>query len=179
MSVIVDLAHLRRIASVAIRGEGTSILAVDIFRLWDKCFFIGDADIDGDGAGGNPEGDRFYQPHTSYRLPNGDSLNGRRVPFMVLPPAVFLAVPEIVMGCQGWITYIKTGRRTPVMVGDGGPTFKVGEVSPCAAERVGMPSSPVNGGEDDYSQVIYEFLPGVPAVIDGIHYALQPYRHAA
>lgn len=175
---------IRRIANIVVRGENIRYPAVDIFRLSRLCWMVGDMDIDCDGdsidpkrpgLGINPDRDPSFQPHTTYRLPGGKSLNAYTVPFIVLPPLAFKNVKEKVLGCQAWATNHRTGKKEPAMIGDSGPTFKIGEGSPCLAERIGVNPNPNHGGEDDYDLITYEWEPGVPAVVDGITYALMAY----
>jgi hypothetical protein len=162
----------RRLLSLPIKGEGTPILAVDVLTDNGRVFFIADADIDCDGSGGNPEGDPWFQPDTTYHYQD-EALNAYEVPFIVLPVSVMKAVKPPVLGCRARMTYIKTGLSTDCIVGDIGPSRKLGECSPCAARRVDMPPSPINGGEDDYNQVLYEVWPGQATTIDGVFYPLQ------
>ncbi len=165
---------ITRLLSLPIHGEHTPILAVDVLQEDGRLFLVADADIDCDGSGGNPEGDPYFQPDTTYHY-HGVALNAYEVPFIVLPQSIIMAVPGIVLGCKARITYIKTGLSTDCIVGDVGPTNKLGECSPCAAARVGMNASAISGGEDSYNGVLYQIWPGKQVVIDGIQYPLQPY----
>ncbi len=163
----------RRLLSLPIKGEHTPILAVDVISE-DGCeSFIADCDIDCDGSGGNPDGDPYFQPDTSYHY-RGKALNAYKVPFIVVPESIVRAVPGIVLGCRARLTYLKTTISTDCIVGDIGPSFKLGEASPAAAHRVGMPSSPIDGGDDDYNSCLFEIWPGQTTVIDGVAYPLQP-----
>ncbi len=164
----------RRLLSLPIKGDQTSILAIDVMRDDDgRVWFIADCDIDCDGPNGNPDNDPYWQPETTYRH-NGKSIDSYKVPGIVLPPAIIRAVPEIVMGCKARITYFKTEFETDCIVYDQGPTKKAGEASVEAAERVGIPSNPNTGGEDNYNLALFECWPGQTITIDGITYALQP-----
>lgn len=164
---------MKRLLSLPIKGENTPILAVDVLMDGERVFFIADCDIDADGSGGNPENDPWFQPDTTYHY-RGKALNAYKVPFIVVPPSIVKAVGPVVLGCRALMTYLKTGLSTECIVGDIGPSKKLGEASPQAALRVGMPASPIFGGEDDYSAVVYEIWPGESTTIDGIHYPLQP-----
>lgn len=163
----------KRLLSLPIKGEGTSILAVDVLMDNGKVYFIADCDIDADGSGGNPYNDPYFQPDTSYHY-QGKALNPYEVPFIVLPLSVIKAVRPAVLGCRARMTWLKNERFVDCIVGDVGPTKKLGEASCYAAGVVGMNPSPINGGEDDYSMVLFEFWPGVQTTIDGITYPLQP-----
>lgn len=140
-----------------------------------RCSMLADADIDCDGSGGNPDNDPYFQPDTSLHH-DGKALNAYKVPFMVLPPSALLKVIPIVLGCKCRVHYRETGEIEDGVVGDIGPTFKVGELSVEYAKRIGMPHNPNHGGTSDFRMVLYEWWPGVPAMVDGIQYHLQPYR---
>lgn len=131
--------------------------------------FIGDMDIDCDGAGGNPFHDPCFQPHTTYK----PDLVAEEVPFIVVPPIVVKATRGVVLGSLCEVTY--KGRTEFAMVGDVGPTRKVGEGSPALAKLLGINPNPNHGGTDDFV-VHYKIHVGLPAKIDGITYPLQPWR---
>jgi hypothetical protein len=170
------MSYPRRLLSLPISGEGTSILAVDvIIEPGDSSFaFIADCDIDADGSGGNPYNDPYFQPDTSYHY-KGEALNPYVVPFGVLPSSVIKAVKPVVLGCYMEAHYYKTGITVAGIVGDVGPTKKLGEVSCRMAELLGMNPHPNHGGEDSYNGVLYRVWPGRVATIDGITYPLQPF----
>ena len=113
---------------------------------------------------------------TSYRFPGVPSrspaayVDSQTVPYIVVPPAIIRGVRGIVMGCKARVTY--RGKSVDAVVADAGPRTKIGEASIAAAEAVDIPSSPRTGGLDG-AQVLYELWPGVPAVVNGLTYALQ------
>lgn len=164
---------IRRLLSLPIKGEHTPILAVDVLHEDGRVFFVADADIDADGSGGNPDHDPYFQPDTTYHH-NGAALDAYVVPFIVVPKSVVNAVAPVVLGCKARATNTLTGRSADCIVGDIGPSFKLGELSPEAASRIGLHSSPINGGTDDYNGVLYEIFPGETVTIDGVFYSLQP-----
>jgi hypothetical protein len=125
---------------------------------------------DNDGSGGNPEGDPDHQDETSLRH-GGKSLNAQKVPFIVVPPAILRGVRPVVLGCQAQVVW--KGVKIAAVVGDIGPHTKLGEISVECARRLGMNPSPIHGGIASPS-VFYTILPGIPAVVDGITYQLQP-----
>lgn len=126
------------------------------------------ADICADGSGPS-FGDPDWQNDTA--LHHGDNaLDATKVPFIVVPPIIRKGVVGIVLGCQAAVAY--NGKTCSAVVGDIGPHDKLGEISVACAEALGIPSSPIDGGVD--SGVSYHLLPGVPAVVDGITYNLQP-----
>lgn len=140
--------------------------------------FFADADIDCDGvdANGNPNNiynDPYYQPDTTLKH-NGKSLNALTEAYIVVPPAIVRLVGPVVMGCQARVHYRQTSELAYAVVGDIGPSKKVGEISVRCAQKVKMPSNPNSGGEDNMEMVLYELWPGKAAVVDGIQYQLQP-----
>lgn len=166
---------ITRLFSLPIKGDNTLILAVDVLHESrdSKIFFVADADIDCDGSGGNPENDPYFQPETSYKL-NDVSLDAYNVPFIVVPKSVINSVGSVVLGCRAKATYHKTGLSCDCIVGDVGPTRKLGELSVAAARAIGMPDSPNFGGDDSYNAVTYEMWPGQTTTINDIFYPLQP-----
>lgn len=148
-----------------------TIEGVDIIEHDDHSVsYLSKAHVDADGSGGNPHHDPYFQPETSLKH-EGVSLNAEIVPYVVVPPAVVHSVAGIVLGCKASVLY---GNRTvAAVVGDIGPATKLGEVSVACARVLGMNPSPINGGVDDHV-VHYLIWPGVPAVVDGVTYQLQP-----
>lgn len=152
-----------------------SIQDCDIFEdEYGKVHFIADADVDCDGSGGNPHNDPFFQDDTTLHQ-DGVALNAEVVPFIVVPPLIIKGVKGIVMGCQAKVFNGRTKMSTVAVVGDIGPTRKVGEVSCECARRLGLSGNPNTGGTDD-PVILYELWPGQPAVVDGITYTLQPHK---
>lgn len=133
-------------------------------------------DCDGVDSNGQPNNiyhDPYYQPATTLKN-NGKSLNALTESYIVVPPAIVRGVGPVVMGCRARVHYRQTGKITDAVVGDGGPTSKIGELSVHCAENVGMPHNPNTGGDDNVDMVLYEIWPGVPALVDGVVYSLQP-----
>lgn len=137
-----------------------------------KVHFVADFDVDVDGRGSS-HGDPCYQPDTSLHF-EGKPLNSDEDYFMVVPGDLPEMVKGIVLGCQGKVTNLRNGKSKPCVVGDLGPTSKDGEGSRILAIDLGINPSPVNGGEDN-AVILYEFWPGVPAVVGDKTYTLQ--RH--
>ncbi len=165
---------IRRLLSLPIRGEHTPILAVDVLTDDSGCvYFIADGDIDCDGSGGNPENDPYFQPDTTYHH-NGVALDAYKVRFGVVPASIIKAVKGIVLGCKMKVTNLVNGKSAWGIVGDIGPSFKLGEISPAFANALGIPASPNTGGVDDYNALLYELWPGEAIQLDGVKYGLQP-----
>jgi hypothetical protein len=128
---------------------------------------------DTDGSGplhGDPDG----QHDTSLHL-NGKALNADLDKYIVVPPAIIQGVDGIVLGCQAFCTNLTNGRSSEGVVGDVGPHRKLGEVSNAMAAALGLNPSPTSGGTSAHI-ISYSIHPGVPAVVDGKQYALQPYK---
>jgi hypothetical protein len=117
---------------------------------------------------------------TSYRwpqLPRIDPLayvDAASVPYIVLPSHWRKKAVGVVLGCKATVEDTKTGKILKAAgVLDFGPRAKLGEASMACAEFFGIPSSPKDGGTSE-KRFIYTFFPGVPAVIKGVTYQLQP-----
>lgn len=126
------------------------------------------AAIDSDGVGPH-HGDHTAQDQTTYK-PN---LNADEDRYIVVPPAIRDGVKGIVMGCQAQVTNHLNGKHTAAVVGDIGPHKKLGEISCATATALGLNPSPVFGGIDEHA-IEYILFPGVPAVVEGKTYVLQP-----
>jgi Fungal chitosanase of glycosyl hydrolase group 75 len=167
----------KRIVNLPIAGDKTQYPAVDV--LMDdtgRAFFVADCDVDCDGPNANPDGDPYWQPGTTLQH-EGASIDSYAVAGIVLPPGVIKSVPGVVLGCKARITSTRTSKSANAVVYDIGPTRKLGEASVAAARAIGINSNPNTGGEDSYDAVLYEFWPGVPAIVDGVIYDLQPFNH--
>ena len=131
--------------------------------------FTSDLDICNDGSGPQ-HGDSSYQPMTAY-WNGGKFLNADKDKYIVVPPQIRSMVPGVVMGCKGKVTREDESAHDGV-VGDIGPDYTTGECAYCLAKQVN-PSVGHNSG--DKSRVyFYELWPGVPAVVDGKQYKLEP-----
>ena len=121
-----------------------------------------------------------YVSATSYRWPTlartdpKAYVDAASVPYIVLPGHWRAQAVGVVLGCKAIVTDTKTGKKLKAAgVLDFGPKTKLGEVSIACAKFFGVPSSPKDGGTDE-KRFIYTFFPGVPAVIKGVTYQLQP-----
>jgi hypothetical protein len=134
--------------------------------------FRGDADIDCDGSGGNPDGDPYFQPDTTLHHSDGTALNAYEEPFVVVPPVVVTKTRRIVMGCLCLVTHLETGMFCYAVAGDLGPSRKIGEVSVACARALGINANPVSGGESNHV-IGYTVFAGVAAHVAGRRYVLQ------
>lgn len=121
----------------------------------------------------------YYVSPTSYIWPQFKKtdpfryVDSETVPFAVTPPQIVRRVKPIVMGCRATIRDTSTNKVIEAVVGDGGPSGKIGEASMAAARSFGLNWSPKNGGTME-KRFVYTFYPGVPAVVNGVTYPLQP-----
>lgn len=156
-------------------SDGGKIKAPDIFREPDGSYwFIAKFAVDCDGSDGNPDHDPYFQPDTSYHY-QGEALGAYHVPFIVLPPQVIKAVAPVVLGCRAQATLLATGMASDAIVGDVGPSAKLGEGSPFLASAIGLDPNPNHGGTSDYNAVLFRFWPGIQITIGNITYPLQPF----
>lgn len=136
--------------------------------------FISDLDICNDGCGPS-HGDPHHQAMTAYYsggCEGGKYLNADCDKYIVVPPQVRSMVPPVVMGCKGRLTNLDLGISYDGVVGEIGPDDKTGEAAYCLSKIVN-PSITYNSG-DKKLIYLYELWPGVPAVVDGFTYKLQP-----
>ncbi len=126
------------------------------------------AAIDSDGTGPH-HGDRTAQDQTTYK----PDLNADVDSYIVVPPAIRNGVKGVVIGCLANVTNTKNGRHTAAVVGDVGPHKKLGEISCACASAIDLNPSPVDGGIDEHA-IEYVIFPGVPAIVNGKQYHLQP-----
>lgn len=125
-----------------------------------------------DGMPTNTYKDPHWQKGTAY-YNGGKYLDPEVVPYIVVPPLIIEAVEPVVKGCQGVICNLKNGMSTPAICGEVGPDDMLGEAAIEGAERVGLSGSPINGGTDEHV-IYYAIWPGIPAIVDGKTYKLQP-----
>lgn len=149
-----------------------NVLIIEHSNSWVS--FIGDLDVDCDGSGGNPDHDPYFQPDTTLHFKD-KALNAQEVPFIVVPPIVVRATKGIILGSQAYVTNLKTGVVIEAVVGDLGPTRKIGEGSPALAVLLGLSGNANYGGTSE--RIIgYEIDVGVPAIVTGITYSLQKWK---
>jgi hypothetical protein len=130
-------------------------------------------DIDGDGAGGNPDGDPTFQPTTTLKHSDGTYINSRTERGIVVAERLALQIPGIVMGCKSQVTDVLLGITSPAVAFDTGPSGKLGEGTVALAEFFGVNSNTVSGGTQQ-ARFFWRIWPGTPANVGGIVYPLQP-----
>jgi hypothetical protein len=142
--------------------ETPVVLCSDIsYLLW------GEAMIDSDGTGSS-HGDPDQQAQTSYE----PYLNADLDKYIVLPPQLFAGVKPMVLGCKVEVLNLTNGLYTDAVVGDQGPSLKIGEMSIATAKALGIPSSPTTGGVSTHT-LLYRIYPGIPARVGNKVYSLQ------
>jgi hypothetical protein len=97
-------------------------------------------------------------------LYQGKAINGNIVPFMVVPPQVIKMTPEVVGGCIGTVEYKDI--VFPCVVGDSGPSSKIGELSSAALTGLGLPTTKNGNGGLDTQEILYRIWPGVAARLE-------------
>jgi hypothetical protein len=136
----------------------------------DYTCFTSNLDVCNDGSG-PAHGDPHHQAQTAY-YNGGKYLNADKDFYIVTPPQVIKMVPGVVLGCLGRVTNLHTGISHDGVVGDIGPEDKTGECAYCLAKKLN-PKVKHNSG--DMTKIyLYEFWPGLPAVVGNKEYALQP-----
>jgi hypothetical protein len=143
---------------------------VQIWTGWNGSYscFISNLDVDNDGIGPS-HGDPSYQRQTTYN----PYLNADVDQYVVTPPQLRKAVPPVVIGCLCRVTNLRKPERWGWGVcGDVGPSSKTGEASYCLA-KILNPNITYNSG-DSNRIYLYEFWPGIPAVVNAKQYKLQP-----
>lgn len=153
----------------------TELITIDGVTIWQSpggkyVRFISDLDICNDGSGPS-HGDPSYQSQTAY-YNDGKFLNADEDKYIVIPPQIRKGVPPVVMGCQAQLTDLVTGISYKAVTGEIGPNDKTGEAAYCLAKIIN-PSITHNSGDQGLNY-LYELWPGVPAVVDGKTYKLEP-----
>jgi hypothetical protein len=77
------------------------------------------------------------------------------------------------------VTNTKNNKSVEAVIADSGPRNKLGEISLACAKAIGVPAGegakyPANSGGIDSHIIHYQLFPGVPAVVNGVTYPLQP-----
>ena len=143
-----------------------------IYQMLDGRYVCSRSDLDicNDGSGPDYD-DPHHQSQTAY-YNGGEFLNADEDQYIVVPPQVRSMVPPVVMGCQGRLTNLETGQWWPAVTGEIGPDDKTGEAAYCLAKQAN-PQITHNSG-DSRRIYLYELWPGVPAVVNGKEYDLEP-----
>ena len=95
------------------------------------------------------------------------------VPFLVICPELRNGVAPIVLGCRAVLTNTENNITIEAVVADGGNTNEMGEISYAAAQALGNLGTPLSVNNEGHLLTM-EIYPGVPAVVNGVTYPLQP-----
>lgn len=125
-----------------------------------------------DGMPKNVYQDPYWQKGTAY-YNNGKYLNADKVPYVVVPPLIVSAVDPVVLGSECDVHNSLNEMSSDAICGEIGPEDKLGEGSCELARRVGLNPNPNYGGTED-KVITYIIYVGIPAVVDGVAYKLQP-----
>jgi len=136
----------------------------------DYVCFVSDLDVCTDGTG-NHYDDQTPQDETAY-YNGGKFLNADRDKYIVIPPQVRSMPDPVVLGCQAKLTRLDTMKYHAAVTGEIGPENKTGEAAICLAQLMN-PDVTANSG-DSRLIYFYQLWPGIPAVVDGKHYKLEP-----
>lgn len=147
--------------SVGKYAEGSNA-PVGIYSKDGAVFWNSGMSIDCDGQPGskcNLEADPYFQPNTSWNQSDGKALKAEALPFVVVP------LPSPVWdyrksGIQGGdlVAMVYGDKYIFGVVGDQGPTKRIGEASYAAAAALGINPDPARGGIG--SGVLYIVFPG-------------------
>ena len=103
-------------------------------------------------------------------------LDSEVIPYVAVPTRVIDAVPGIVIGSRVIVTNLRTGVSCVAVAGDCSGSH-IGEASIACARLLGINANARKGGTRD-AIIRYEIHAGVPAVINGETFELQPHRKA-
>lgn len=132
--------------------------------------FVTGMAVDSDGIGAH-HGDRTASNDTSEHYA-GHALNAdTEIYFVPTQSLKGRTRGGEIMGCQGEAEHLLNGRKAVGVWGDWGPFHLDGEGSVLASKTLGIPSSPVSGGEPRHV-VKYRMRPGTPAHANGRDYKL-------
>lgn len=119
--------------------------------------------IDCDGQPGskcNINTDPYFQASTSWTQSDGKALKAEELPFIVvpLPSDIWNSANSGIVG-GNLCTVVYKDKYVHAVVGDQGPSARIGEASYATAAALGVPPSPTSGGVG--SGVLYIVYPGV------------------
>jgi peptidoglycan hydrolase-like protein with peptidoglycan-binding domain len=136
---------------------------VYVYRKGGAVYFTSGMSIDCDGQPGslcNPSSDPYFQPNTAFNQSNGQPLKAEELPYVVLP-LKSSRWDYTSAGIRGGDLVVMVYRDKYVfgVVGDLGPSQRIGEGSYAAAAALGVNPNPRTGGVA--SGVTYVVFPGV------------------
>lgn len=140
-----------------------STLPVTVFKKNGAIYWHSGMSIDCDGQPGsicNQTTDPYFQPQTAWNQSDGKPLKADSLPFVVIPlPSDIWNYSD--SGIKGGTLVVMTYKERYVfgVVGDLGPSDRIGEASYAAAKALGINPNPKSGGVG--SGVTYVVFPGV------------------
>ncbi len=145
------------------RYEEGSTSSVAVMERDGAIHWTSGMSIDCDGQPGsvcNINTDPYFQPSTSWTQSDGKALKAESLPFIVvpLPSNVWNYAASGIVG-GNLCTIVYKDKYIHAVVGDQGPSQRIGEASYAAAAALGVPPSPTSGGVG--SGVTYIVYPGV------------------
>ena len=127
-------------------------------------FYASKFDVDNDGSAGNAAGDPCHQADTSLHDRSGKPLSADDMPFIVLPkrgqqPYLWSGL-GVGVGDLAMLWY-KNGAMCAAIIGDVGPSTKIGEGSTKVARALGINPDPNTGGVQDIPPgIMHMVFPG-------------------
>lgn len=101
-------------------------------------------------------------------------IDSEKTSFAVIPGPLIDLVKPVFMGCEVEMFNLDNGAMSIGVCADSGPAGHLGEGSSKAAKDLKLrKTDPKNGGTDK-PIILYRIRPGVPAVVDGETFILQP-----
>ncbi len=91
----------------------------------------------------------------------------------VLVAAALGSAKGVVLGCKAMVEHLDNGKQCDAVAADVGPANHAGEGSIALAHALDIPSNPKHGGIEKHV-IRYTLWPGVPAVVNGETFVLQP-----
>ncbi|OII61226.1 hypothetical protein BJP40_06780 [Streptomyces sp. CC53] len=136
---------------------------VSVYRKGDAVYFHAGMTIDCDGRPGsicNSTTDPWFQPQTAWQQSDGRHLDAADLPFIVIPLASSTwDYRQHGIGGGDLCVVAYRDRFLYAVVGDLGPTYRIGEASNACARALGINGDPRVGGTG--SGVTYVVFPGV------------------
>lgn len=136
---------------------------VGVYQKNGVIYWTSGMSIDCDGLPGtycNGQTDPYFQAQTSWTQSNGKALPAEELPFIVVPlPSSIWKYSDAGIVGGNLVTVVYKDRYVHGVVGDQGPSERIGEASYATAQALGINPSPTSGGVE--SGVTYIVYPGV------------------
>lgn len=143
---------------------------IPVCSLGAAFYWQADMDIDCDGRESdvcNPDTDAAFQPQTSAEQSDGQFLDAKTLPYVVIPlPSGRFDYEASGIELGAVVAVIYGDKVVYGVFGDEGPENIIGEASYAMASLLGIDPDPSTGGTD--GPVTYVVFPGPGAVVDPI-----------